>query len=292
MDFVAIDVETANADMASICQIGLAKYENGVLSREWKSYVDPEDYFDDINISIHGIDESIVKGAPKLQALAETLYTFLDRTIVVCHTHFDRVAINQGAERCGVRVPNCVWLDSARVARRAWKEFAWNGYGLYNVTKALGYDFKHHDALEDAKAAAHILLAAINQSGLDVEGWLKRVRQPIDPNAGSSGQAIRRDGNPEGSLYGEIIIFTGALEIPRREAAALAAAIGCQVASGVTKKTTMLVVGDQDVKKLAGHEKSSKHRKAEELIASGIAIRILKESDFKELVRLSDEDIA
>jgi DNA polymerase III subunit epsilon len=49
----------------------------------------------------------------------------------------------------------------------------------------------------------------------------------------------------------------------------------------------MLVVGDQDIAKLAGHEKSSKHRKAEELIAKGTPIRILKESDFKELVRLS-----
>ena len=29
MNFVAIDVETANADMASICQIGLTKYVNG-----------------------------------------------------------------------------------------------------------------------------------------------------------------------------------------------------------------------------------------------------------------------
>jgi len=69
----------------------------------------------------------------------------------------------------------------------------------------------------------------------------------------------------------------------------MAAAIGCQVTSGITKKTTILVVGDQDIKKLAGHEKSSKHRKAEALIANGIAIRILKESDFKELVRLSEE---
>lgn len=31
MEFVAIDVETANADMASICQIGLAKYKDGNL---------------------------------------------------------------------------------------------------------------------------------------------------------------------------------------------------------------------------------------------------------------------
>lgn len=28
-DFVAIDVETANADMASICQIGIAGFANG-----------------------------------------------------------------------------------------------------------------------------------------------------------------------------------------------------------------------------------------------------------------------
>jgi DNA polymerase-3 subunit epsilon len=52
----------------------------------------------------------------------------------------------------------------------------------------------------------------------------------------------------------------------------------------VTKKTTLLVVGDQDIKKLGGNEKSSKHRKAEELIQQGHAIRILCESDFRFLV--------
>jgi DNA polymerase-3 subunit epsilon len=284
MDFVAIDVETANADMASICQIGLAKYESGVVLQEWKTYVDPEDYFDGINVSIHGIDESVVEGAPDFGALAETLYSYVDGKVVVCHTHFDRVAIHQAAKRYGIRIPVSTWLDSARVARRAWKEFAWKGYGLYNVCKALGYNFKHHDALEDAKAAAHILLAAVNESGINVEGWLKRAKQPI-----GSGQAVRRDGKPEGPLNGEVLVFTGALEIPRREAADLAAALGCQVASGVTKNTTILVVGDQDVRKLAGHEKSSKHRKVEGLIAKGVTIRVLKESDFKELARLSHE---
>jgi DNA polymerase-3 subunit epsilon len=289
MEFVAIDVETANADMASICQIGLVKCENDVLSDEWKTYVDPEDYFDAINVSIHGIDESVVRGAPTFPELADTLRSYLEGTVVVCHTHFDRVAIHQAAQRYGVTALECTWLDSARVARRTWKECAWKGYGLYNVCKILGYDFKHHDALEDAKAAAHILLAATNKGGLDLDGWLRRVRQPIDPTAGGSAPAIRREGNPEGALYGEVLVFTGALEIPRREVADLAAAIGCQVASGVTKKTTMLVVGDQDIKRLAGHEKSSKHRKAEELIEKGIPIRILKESDFIELARFSDE---
>lgn len=289
MNFVAIDVETANADMASICQIGLVKYEDGVLSDEWKSYVDPEDYFDGINVSIHGIDETVIKGSPTFPELADKLRSYLEGTVVVCHTHFDRVAMHQSAQRYRIDAPECTWLDSARIARRAWKACAWKGYGLYDVCKMLGYDFKHHDALEDAKAAAHILLTAVTESGLDVDGWLRRVRQPIDPTASSSGSAIRREGNPEGSLYGEVLVFTGALEIPRHEAADLAASIGCQVASGVTKKTTMLVVGDQDIKRLAGHEKSSKHRKAEDLIEKGIPIRILKESDFKELSRFSNE---
>ena len=49
----------------------------------------------------------------------------------------------------------------------------------------------------------------------------------------------------------------------------------------------MLVVGDQDIEKLAGHDKSSKHRKAEQLIAKGQLIRIVGEADF---MRLTEAD--
>ena len=288
MEFVAIDVETANADMSSICQIGIAWFSEGRLVEEWKTYIDPEDYFDGINISIHGINEATVEGAPVISAVSSEIYRFLDNHVAVCHTHFDRVAVQQAFQGYGLRPPSCMWLDSARVARRAWEEFAWGGYGLGNVCHCLGYDFTPHDALEDAKAAAYILNAAIHKTGLDVEGWLKRIHQPIDPLRSGSRQAIKRDGNPEGSLYGEVLVFTGVLEIPRREAADMAALIGCQVDPGVTKKTTILVVGDQDIKRLAGYEKSSKRRKAEDLISQGQSIRILRETDFRQLAKLAD----
>ncbi len=55
----------------------------------------------------------------------------------------------------------------------------------------------------------------------------------------------------------------------------------------MTKRTTILVVGDTDVERLAGHDKSSKHRKAEELVAAGVAIRIIRETDFRQLVDLT-----
>jgi DNA polymerase III subunit epsilon len=80
-------------------------------------------------------------------------------------------------------------------------------------------------------------------------------------------------------------VFTGALTLPRSEAADLAASLGCRVASGVTRETTILVVGDQDARKLApGQERSSKHRKAERLIADGYPLRILRETDFRALI--------
>lgn len=284
MNFVAIDVETANSDMASICQIGIAKFLGGILVEEWVSLINPEDFFDFINIDIHGIDEDAVKGAPIFPDVLNKLRYFMEGSICVCHTHFDRVSIRKTFLKYGIEPLNITWLDSARVVRRTWDEFAWKGYGLGNVCQKIGYQFKHHDALEDAKASGQVLLAAINESKLDLDLWLKRVAQPINPEESSSGSAIQRIGNPEGDLYGEVIVFTGALEMLRKEAADLASEAGCNVASGVTKETTLLVVGDQDITKFAGKDKSSKHLKAEQLIAKGQNIRIIKESDFKELV--------
>jgi DNA polymerase-3 subunit epsilon len=107
---------------------------------------------------------------------------------------------------------------------------------LANVCEIIGYKFKHHDALEDAKAAAQVLLAAMEKTGLNIEAWLKRVEKPIDPSKSSCGSAIKREGNPQGALYGEVLVFTGSLDIPRHEAADLAASIGCFVAQGVTNK--------------------------------------------------------
>lgn len=287
MNFVAIDVETANADMSSICQIGLVLYNEGKIQEEWKTYIDPEDYFDMINISIHGIDEETVKGAPKLSEVSGHLHNFLNDRISVCHTHFDRVAIQQGFEKYNLQSPNCIWLDSARVARRTWNQFAQRGYGLMNICEYLGYNFNPHDALEDARAAGFIMTKAIEETNLSIDDWLKRVKYPIGTSYLDFNHRIKRDGNKEGPFYGEVLVFTGALEIPRREAAELAAQVGCNVSPSVNKETTILVVGDQDVRKLGGKKKSSKHRKAELLISKGHIIRIIRETDFKKLVSLA-----
>jgi DNA polymerase III subunit epsilon len=285
MDFVALDVETANADFSSICQIGVACYESGRMIDQWTTLVDPEDYFDPTNVSIHGIAEDMVSDSPTFPEIAVQVKTRLGGCITVCHTPFDRVALSQACSKYGLEEVTCTWLDSACVARRTWTQFARSGYGLQNVCATIGYQFRHHDALEDAKAAAHVLLAAMQASELDLLGWLMRVKQPI------FGTGVAQPGSPEGPLYGEVLVFTGKLQMTRPEAAALVAKAGCEVRHGVTQKTTILVVGDQEPRRLAGYEKSSKHRKAEDLIRRGQGITLMTEKDFELLVRLDSRPV-
>jgi DNA polymerase-3 subunit epsilon len=279
--FVALDVETANPDMSSICQIGIVHFDDGKVVDYWSSLVDPKDYFDGMNVSIHGIDEDDVRGAPDFKQASIEVCRRLGNQIVAIHTAFDRNAIARASLKHAVEAPKCFWLNTASVARRAWPEVAQKGYGLSALSKKFGIEFEHHNAVEDARAAGLILIRAMGETNLDLDGWLDRVRRPLGANGSDS---MARDGNPEGSLYGEVVVFTGALAIPRREAADMAAKAGCETADGVTKHTTLLVVGDQDIRLLNGHEKSSKHRKAEELIAKGQPLRILTESDFASMV--------
>jgi DNA polymerase-3 subunit epsilon len=277
-DFIAVDVETANANFASICQIGIAHFKNGELVAAWSTLVDPQDDFDPFNTSIHGITADMVAGAPTFADLDGKLHGFFSDQIAVCHTHFDRSALSQACRAHGINPIQCLWLDTAKVVRRTWTQFAERGYGLSNVCEFIGYEFSHHDALEDAKASGYVLLTAIQESGIDLAGWLERIEQPV------FSAHIKQDGDPIGPLAGEVLVFTGALSMTRAEAAALAARIGCTVNEGVTKRTTILVLGSQDYSRLAGYEKSLKHRKAEDLITKGQPIRILTEQNFAEMV--------
>jgi DNA polymerase III subunit epsilon len=278
MNFVVIDVETANANLASICQVGIAPFRDGIVEQPRQWLVNPHDYFDPINVSIHGIDEATVRGAPTWPEVYASIANFLSGSIVASHTAFDRAALTQACGSWNLSTCECRWLDTARVVRRAWPQFAKSGYGLANVAATFGIKYEAHDASEDARCAGEILMLAVRQTGLNIEQWLVRVCQPIH-------QAVDLpDANPEGPLYGEVLVFTGALSMPRHDAAVAAANAGCQVDDGVTKHTTLLVVGDQDIRKLAGNEKSSKHRKAEELIKKGQHIRIVGESDFKSII--------
>jgi DNA polymerase-3 subunit epsilon len=279
LTFNSIDIETANADRASICQIGVVQVQDGEMQNQWSTLVDPEDWFDPWNVSIHGIDEHAVEDSPTFPEFSETLFSLLDGSVVITHTSFDRVALERATTKHGVKRIQVAWLDSASIVRRVWPDrYGRSGYGLGNVAKDFGISFQHHDALEDARTAAEIVIRACRSTGTAITSWVSREKHKRAP------QSELRIGKYGRALYGETIVFTGALSIPRKEAADLAAQAGSDVTGRVTNDTSILVVGIQDKTRLNGYEKSSKQRKAEELIVNGADIQILSESDFFELV--------
>ena len=178
--FVALDVETANSDYASICSIGAARFERGAIVDEFYTLVDPQDYFAAVNVGIHGIDRDKVARAPRFAEALLRLNEFVADSVVVHHTQFDRSAISQAAARANLPPPSWRWLDSALVTRRTWPHRSRDGYGLAEVCRMIGYRFAHHDALADAKAAGHVILAAMRKTGArTIEPIIELERAPV-----------------------------------------------------------------------------------------------------------------
>jgi DNA polymerase-3 subunit epsilon len=146
--------------------------------------------------------------------------------------------------------------------------------------------------LEDSKAVVHLLERAKARTELSISDLIEASKpSPLEraAKARAYSQSVTSEGNPSGPLVGEVVAFTGELSISRKEAVSMAAELGCTVTAGVTKKTTIVVVGTQNEALLAGHDKSSKHRKAEELMRKQIGaneqpLKIVSESDFASLL--------
>lgn len=158
--FFALDVETANNDRGSICQIGVACVRPDNSIETWMTHVDPQvDHW--MFTYLHGISARTVQGAPTFAEVLPVLQDTLKGTTVYQHSSFDRSAIAAACGNCGLPNPQWDWRDSVHVARAAWPELRGNGgHGLASLKRHLGLVFEHHDAGEDARAAAEVVLRA------------------------------------------------------------------------------------------------------------------------------------
>lgn len=284
MRFIAIDVETANYDCTSICEIGWAKVKDGALIEKGTSLINPNTYFEYINTQKHGLTEEDVSGAPKFRKIWDLFIDLAEDYTITSHGPFDRTAVYRLLDKRGLTRPANPWLDIMRIIRRAWPEkFGDRGYGLANVCSSLGIPLlNHHRAGPDSLAAAQILIHTLTFTGWTIEDAIARAEARMTPKYYYAGQPIQ-----DGPLTGHIVVFTGALSIMRGEAAEIARSLGATVGTGVTRKTTLLVVGNGESVERPEFLKTGKHLKAELLVSKGKAsIQIISESDFVEIANL------
>ncbi len=176
LTFNAIDVETANANPASICQIGIVRVRAGEIKEQLSLLVNPEERFDSFNVRLHGISQDTVNHSETLPQLYGRLRLLLDGGMLISHTAFDRAALNGATDKYRLERVRATWLDSALIARRAWpdKYNKRRGWSLAKIAGDLGIQFRHHDAAEDARAAGEIVLRACQHTGLNPSALLGR----------------------------------------------------------------------------------------------------------------------
>ena len=165
LTFNAIDVETANNNPGSICQIGIVHVRSGLIQGQWSALVNPEEQFTSIHTGIHGIDGDAVQDSDAMPGIYDELCRRLHRTTLISHSFFDRNALCRAFNKYGLQQIEVTWLDSAVIAKAAWPGKYVKKYNLPYIAAGLGIEFKHHDAAEDARVVAEIVLRAYQHSG-------------------------------------------------------------------------------------------------------------------------------
>ena len=265
-DFVVVDVETACARVSSICQIGIVGFRQGREVFAYETLVDPCDEFSTFNIRIHGISPEHVAGKPTFGQIHGAIAGHLTGRVTVAHSGFDKGAL-AAACRIGELPPiETTWLDSVRVAKRAWPQLS--SHRLNVLSRHLGLRHRHHDALSDARAAGMVIVRAMEETGIDLSGWMaKPDKSRKVPTAAA-----------QGPLRGQRVAILG--EARDGILAQFLAGEGARIVSGVGTTTTLLVVS-------ARHSlgrwvtAEAQYRKAEDLRRAGGRIEILTEVELR-----------
>lgn len=300
LDFTAIDFETANSYRGSPCAVGLIRVRNGKPVDERRWLIRPPkqvDYFEPFNTALHGIDAEMVRDAPRWDMLLPAIVDYIGNDVVVAHNAgFDIGVIRYACAVDNMEWPTMRFLCTLVMARRALRL---PSYRLPFVTNACGFDMvDHHDPLADARAVVSVIRALAHQGchtdldslaaghrisiGRMSSGIYKGSVSTATGNNGLVFPGVNPDADPDGYLFGRVVVFTGALmSMTRQIAWEECARVGALAEKSPTKRTNVLVVGDINPAVLRpGSNITGKARKAFELQDKGQDIEVMTEDDF------------
>lgn len=163
-NFIAIDVETANASPASICSIGAVKVRDGVIVDRRYALVRPEpDYYAYFCSKVHGLSDADTWNAPPFGTVWASWSDWLEDLPLVAHNAaFDANCIRQACRVYGLEPPEKPFLCTLQAARRTIPRGMCASKSLDSLCQYFGIPLKnHHNALDDAEACAKLAVVLL-----------------------------------------------------------------------------------------------------------------------------------
>ena len=298
--FVAIDFETANANRGSACSVGLAFVEDGKIKAEEHLMRPPAkvDYFEQFNVSIHGITPNMVRSKPRFgEIMPDLLDEIGDRTLVAHNASFDLSVLRGAYHLSDLEWPTLTYLCTKVISRTILNlEY----YSLPCVARALKLTLKdHHNAKADAICTAEIVLAMSGKVKASSLGELlekQQVKQGIlypkgwVPCQQASDDSRMPDANPYADprniVSGKTFAITGRLHGYKKQTLYnMVATLGGYSRPDITQKTDFLVIGDWEKNKpLPNATSQERYHAAIAYSSIGHEIEVISGRDFLRLL--------
>lgn len=166
--FAAIDFETANGKRSSICSIGIAWVEGDKIVDSIYTLVRPTpNFYTRWTTAVHGLTYDDTAGAPRFEEAWEAIEPRLhDLPLVAHNSPFDEGCLRAAYEAYDLVYPRYPFYCTCRLSRRLYPSLP--NHQLQTVAAHCGYDLtRHHHALADAYACAHIANVMMREQGVD-----------------------------------------------------------------------------------------------------------------------------
>lgn len=160
MKLTGLDFETANCSRGSICSVGCAVLEDGIVTekREWLVKPHPAmDYVAPVCYHVHHIGYYDLRETPEFPEIWPVLGNMLSTAefVVIHNAPFDLGHLRAALTRYRLPSVRFPYVCSLAVSREAHPEM--ETHSLDAMASFFEHEFHHHDALEDAIACAFIL---------------------------------------------------------------------------------------------------------------------------------------
>ncbi len=158
-DFAAIDFETANEELSSVCSVGIVVVRNGKITDRFYSLIQPEpNYYNYWNSTIHGLTDEDTANAAVFPKIWEQIEPLIEGLPLVAHNKdFDEACLKAIFRTYRMDYPDYQFYCTLQESRRQLKHLP--NHQLHTVAEDCGYILSnHHNALADAEACAEIAL--------------------------------------------------------------------------------------------------------------------------------------